>query len=157
MADSQPILIGYDGSDSAKQAIERGAGLLAGRPAVVATVWQSAEQIAAAAVVGVPAGVAGEAARRLDDAAVRQAEELATEGVELATAAGVEATSLTAPADPNVWATIVRVAEQHGAAAVVLGARGRSPLKSALLGSVSSGVLNHCARPVLVVPAAAAK
>lgn len=153
MASNDPILIGYDGSDSAKLAVERGAPLFGGRPAIVATVWQSAQQIAAAALAGIPAPMAGEAATRLDEAALAQAEDLAAEAVELAAGAGVEASTLTVPADPTVWATIVRVAERRSAAAVVLGARGRSPLKSALLGSVSSSVLHHCTRPVLIVPA----
>jgi nucleotide-binding universal stress UspA family protein len=38
----------------------------------------------------------------------------------------------------------------------VLGCRGRNPLASALLGSVSQGVLRNASRPVLVVKGAKA-
>ena len=44
------------------------------------------------------------------------------------------------------------LAEQHRAAAVVVGSRGLGRVKSALLGSVSSGVLGHAHLPVLIVP-----
>ena len=39
---------------------------------------------------------------------------------------------------------------------IVLGCRGRNTVASAILGSVSQGVLHHASRPVLVVKAAKA-
>ena len=47
---------------------------------------------------------------------------------------------------------MLALAEQHRAAAVVVGSRGLGRVKSALLGSVSSGVLGHAHLPVLIVP-----
>ena len=46
---------------------------------------------------------------------------------------------------------IVRVAEEIDAGLVVLGSRGFGPLRRAVLGSVSSGVVRHAQCPVLVV------
>lgn len=46
---------------------------------------------------------------------------------------------------------ICEVAEAKHVECVVLGSRGRSKLKTLLLGSVSRFVLEHCAQPVLIV------
>ena len=71
--------------------------------------------------------------------------------MEAAEAAGFTATPVIAEALGPVWQAIVRVADERDAAAIVLGSRGLSGVKAALLGSVSSGVVQHATRPVLVV------
>jgi hypothetical protein len=48
---------------------------------------------------------------------------------------------------------IATAAEDHDAALVVVGSRGRSQLEAAVLGSVSYGVLHLSRRPTLVVDA----
>lgn len=50
------------------------------------------------------------------------------------------------------WSGLNRIAEAEDALAVVVGSRGLSGLKQMLLGSTSSGLLQHSARPVVVVP-----
>jgi len=52
----------------------------------------------------------------------------------------------------KTWRRICDVAEETDAATIVLGARGLSRVGSLLLGSVSSAVLVHAKRSVLVVP-----
>jgi nucleotide-binding universal stress UspA family protein len=47
---------------------------------------------------------------------------------------------------------LVEVAEEQRAVMVVVGSRGRGPLKSALLGSVSAGLAAKAPCPVVVVP-----
>lgn len=47
--------------------------------------------------------------------------------------------------------TLVEIAERHGCAAIVMGARGMGALRAALLGSVSQGVLQRAAVPVTIV------
>ena len=47
-----------------------------------------------------------------------------------------------------------RPASAHGAAVIVIGARGLSTFKSFVLGSVSHGVAQHSHVPVLIVPPA---
>jgi nucleotide-binding universal stress UspA family protein len=47
---------------------------------------------------------------------------------------------------------ICRLAEEHDARIVVVGCHRRGTAGRAVFGSVSRAVLNHCARPVLVVP-----
>jgi nucleotide-binding universal stress UspA family protein len=53
--------------------------------------------------------------------------------------------------------TIVALADSKNADLIVLGSRGRNTVASALLGSVSHGVLRQAARPVLVVKGAKAR
>jgi nucleotide-binding universal stress UspA family protein len=50
--------------------------------------------------------------------------------------------------------TIVALADRKDADVIVLGSRGRNALTTALLGSVSHGVLRQATRPVLVVKTA---
>jgi nucleotide-binding universal stress UspA family protein len=52
----------------------------------------------------------------------------------------------------TVWRAILDAADENDAAVVVVGARGRSGIGSALLGSVSYGVVHNSTLPVLVVP-----
>jgi nucleotide-binding universal stress UspA family protein len=46
---------------------------------------------------------------------------------------------------------IVELARSRGMDLIIVGSRGRSAITSALLGSVSEGVVHHADRPVLVV------
>jgi nucleotide-binding universal stress UspA family protein len=50
--------------------------------------------------------------------------------------------------------TLVHLADERGAALLVLGSRGLSGLRSRLLGSTSHAVLRHAHGPVMVIPAA---
>jgi nucleotide-binding universal stress UspA family protein len=151
MASAEPVLLAYDGSESAHAATQHAASLFPDRPLVVLSVARSVAATGSASIAGIPAGVAGDAIARLDEESQRQAEALAHEGATAAEAAGLEATAVGALTDRTVWGAIVRVAEDKNVAAVMVGSRGRSDLRSALLGSVSSGVIHHCDRPVVVV------
>jgi nucleotide-binding universal stress UspA family protein len=139
-----PVLFGYDGSDLARLAIERGGPELAsGRAAVVLCVWQPAD-------VGFkPTG--GEHFDALDASEVRQAAEaVAAEGAALAAAHGFRAEAVTIEAAPT-WKGIAEIAEQRGATLIVLGSHRRHGVLGHLLGSVTSAVLAHSDIPVLVV------
>ena len=151
MASADTVLVAYEGSESAQAAIQHAADLFSNRPLLTLSVARSAAAIGSASIVGIRASVAGEAVARLDAEALRQAEALADEGATAAEAAGLEATSVGARSDGPIWGAIVRVAEDKNVAAVMVGSRGRSDLRSALLGSLSSGVIHHCDRQVVVV------
>jgi nucleotide-binding universal stress UspA family protein len=151
MASDDPVLLAYDGSEGAQAAIPHAADLFLNRPLLVLSVARSAAAVGSASIAGIPAGVAAEALARLDEEAQRQAEALADEGAKAAEAAGLNATGMGTISDGSIWGVIVRVAEEKNVAAVMMGSRGRSELQSILLGSVSTGVIHHCARPVVVV------
>ena len=77
------------------------------------------------------------------------AEEKLEGGLALAREAGFEAEGRIAGG--KTWRAICELADEVDATVIVLGARGLSRVRSALLGSVSSAVLAHTHRPVLLV------
>lgn len=146
-----PVMFAYDGSSHAQLAIERGAALVRPGPAVVATAWTSFEDAAPAALLALPGDVVRGAVDDLDAANRETAEELAAEGAELARAAGFDAEPRAVRAADAFFVALLALADEIDAAAIVMGSRGRSRLAATVLGSVSTGVLNHTRRPVLIV------
>jgi nucleotide-binding universal stress UspA family protein len=149
--DDDRVLIAYDGSSPARNAIEQAARLFPGRPALVVTVWASAREVAGAARAALPASIIDDAVSNLDTVAEREASETAEQGAECARSAGIAASASAVRADPSVSASILHAAHEEHALAVVVGSRGRFGLRSALLGSVSNAIVHHCRRPVVVV------
>ena len=145
------LLLCYDGSASAKHALEAAAELCAPRDGLVFHFWESwvARAPTLARVSGSTQGMATE----LDEIADDQSREVTTRGVELARAAGFEAEGLSEPALGSPWMAVLDAADARDCAGIVVGSRGLTGL-SAALGSVSSGVLHHSRLPVLVVPLA---
>jgi nucleotide-binding universal stress UspA family protein len=76
----------------------------------------------------------------------------AREGAELAREAGLDADALVVSAPMSVADSITAEADALDADAIVVGSRGLGGIKSLMLGSVSHAVLQHAARPVVVVP-----
>jgi nucleotide-binding universal stress UspA family protein len=148
------VLLAYDGSDDAAAAIRRAGHLLAPRRAIVAHVWDSLATLLLHTDVRGLTGPMREAAEELDEEDRRTAERISAEGAELAREAGFDAEAHALQGKPKAWPTLLAKADAIDAAVVVIGSRGLGAVKSALLGSVSSGLLHHARRPVLVVPPA---
>jgi nucleotide-binding universal stress UspA family protein len=75
------------------------------------------------------------------------------EGVRVASQAGFEASGQRIEADRKTSEIVVATAEEHDVSLIVMGQRGRSGLKAAVLGlgSVAQGVLSSYGGPVLLV------
>ena len=150
-----PMLIAYDGSEPARHAIEVAGRLMGGRPALVVHVWESQFRHSATvrALASAPGFDLAAVIRDLDEALADAAAQTTQQGVALARNAGLEATGETVEAEVSVWRAIASLARTRGAAVVVAGARGIGGARSALLGSVSSGLIHNAEVPILVATA----
>jgi nucleotide-binding universal stress UspA family protein len=148
------LLICFDGSDDARAAIAQAGTLFPGQPATVLAVWEPFSEVVTRSSLGV-VPVVDVDMEKIDQTSQRAAQKLAEEGAELADQAGFEAQPKTRQQDTTVAAAILREAREVDAAAVVMGSRGLTGLKSALVGSVSHAVIQHADRTVVVVPSPA--
>lgn len=147
------VLIAYDGSDDAQAAVEYAARRLRAEPTVIMTVWEPLlTQISLAPLAAaVPVAAEPEPGERFEEEV--QAERLAQHGADLAGKAGLTDVTIRAERGGGpVWAAIVDVADELDASLIVTGSRGLAGARSVILGSVSTRVLHHAHRPVLVVP-----
>jgi nucleotide-binding universal stress UspA family protein len=144
-----PLLLCFDGSEDARHAIERAGALFAGRRALVATVWQPIADLNSLAWTGTTATPVD--VIELNRVAAEDGARVADEGARLALEAGLEAQPFAVEASGSVSKTIVEIADRQNAAAIVMGSRGLTGVRSMLLGSVSSGVLHRADRPTLVI------
>jgi nucleotide-binding universal stress UspA family protein len=147
----RPVLLCYDGSPEAAEAIAHAGELLRGRPAVVVSAWKEILEETLSTAMTRPVADLVDANKRERESA----EEFATQGVRLAERAGFRARPLVVKADRPLWEAIELVAEEHDAKLVVCGT-GRSGIKAALPGNLASALVNHASRPLLVVPSARA-
>lgn len=152
---SGPALLCYDGSEESGNAITRAGELLGGGRAIVVHVWVGLAELLLHSDLQGMTGPIVEAAEDIDTSDRDRAEKLAAEGAQLAIGAGFQAQPLVIQQERSVWQTLRACARAHEASVIVVGARGRSRIASALLGSVSNGLVHHAPAPVLVVPGAA--
>lgn len=157
MEGSAPILIAYDRSPSADHAIREAGGLLAGRRALVVVVYEQGvgfelEELPSVNIGAPPAPIDIRAALDVDEELAQRSQMLAQLGTELAREVGFEAEALAVAedADTPVAETIVTVAREQGAAAIVVGAHGHSRLSEVVLGSTSRDVIRRAPCPVVV-------
>jgi nucleotide-binding universal stress UspA family protein len=147
-----PVIIGYDGSEVADQAIKDAAALLGPRPALVVTVWEAGVAYHTFPSVDIQAAPMDMRDAVLTDEAMYEgARIMAARGADLAAQQGFTAESLTIADQGNVATTLVQIAQERDAAALVVGARGHGRLERFFLGSTSRQILEHSPCPVIVV------
>ena len=146
------VLIGTDGSDDAVAAARHALTVLA--PAETVTLVCVVEP-PAIETAGMESGMAGglATADEIDSAwtAVNAEAAVALDRTEAALSGGapIEQVVEAGAAGP----AICRVAQERAADVVVVGSRGRGAIRRALMGSVSTHVVNNAPCPVLVVRA----
>jgi nucleotide-binding universal stress UspA family protein len=150
---SGPILICYDGSEDSKQAVSRAAELFPARQAIVLHVWEPLKNVASVPPVPALYGMLEEGLNEMDKIGREVSERTVAEGAEQARAAGLEAEALSVSASGRAWRNILKVAGERDVQAIVIGQRGIGGAERALLGSVSTAVVHHADKPVVVVPA----
>lgn len=139
------VLVGYDGSESADQAVALVAGLA----------WSAGSEVRIVTACGPIFGAyafaeAADAAtlQSIYDAQQEQAERLATAASRRIDRPDVTATWEVGFGHPA--SAILEIADRFDPDLLVVGSRGLGPLTSALLGSVSEELLDHARCPVLV-------
>jgi nucleotide-binding universal stress UspA family protein len=158
---SGPTVIGFDGSPAAEHALRAAGALLNGNAKprralvlVVAKVGLGFEvmELPAATIGLPPAPIDVRTAIEIDEEIQKGAQRLAQRGADLAREAGFEADGLVVAEDLEipVAETIVSVAREQDAEAVVVGAHGHSRVGEAILGSTSRDVIRRADCPVVV-------
>jgi nucleotide-binding universal stress UspA family protein len=146
---NKPVLFCYDGSAGSRTALGAAVELIKPADAVVLVVWMpAAVQLAGSGsfVVAIPNE------GQIDEQEAATALQIAEEGAAGARGRGYNASARIAQANESVARTIDDVAEEIDAGLIVCGQRGRGPIGSALLGSVSHALAAHTKRPVLIAP-----
>jgi nucleotide-binding universal stress UspA family protein len=156
-AGKAPVVIAYDGSPAARQAVVDAAKIVGSCPVLVVTVWEEglayvgalapqADGLSMAAPMVDP-----EVAREVDHGLHQHAEQVSGEGAALARSLGLDAQQLAMPDEGNVAETILTLVRKRRAVAVVVGSRGLSGIRARLEGSTSKALLKHAPCPVIVV------
>ncbi len=150
------VLIGFDGTAASVRAVRAAAVLFPGRRALVVTVWEAGRAFDLALISArgyeLPlSSVDVRVADEIDGAMYQEAQQLANWGARLATDNGLDAESLVVADKLTPADTLVRMANEHDAAALVVGAHKHGRLAELIFGSTTRGVLHHAGCPVVVV------
>jgi nucleotide-binding universal stress UspA family protein len=149
---SGPVVVCYDDSEKALEAIDYVAALLPGTRAIVVTVWEPIiEEVLTGPGPAPPIADPLEANERARSAASA----VASEGARRASQAGLRAEPLVAEAEDGLWKAVEQAARGRGAGLIACGTD-RSGVRYALPGSLANALVQHAGRPVLVVPSAKA-
>ncbi len=147
-----PLVIGYDGSTASRRAIDECGALFAGHEALLVVVWEASLGLSIVhnvpAIPSVPLDI--RVALDTEKSLYEAAQQLAHQGVQLAEKAALEAEGLVVADEITIAETIVRVANERDAQAIVLGTDGIG-LTDVLMGSTTRTVIQHSTRPVVVV------
>jgi nucleotide-binding universal stress UspA family protein len=153
--DARPVIVAYDASDEAQTALREAVALFGHRPLIIASVWEPG---LAMMTMMPPAGEPSmgympdpNEVAAIDRAQSGHAGAVAEAGARLARELGATAEALPVPDSVNIAGTLIEIAEERDARAIVVGSRGLGGIKARVLGSTSRKLLHDTHRPVLVV------
>ncbi|WP_098730510.1 universal stress protein [Brevibacterium epidermidis] len=144
-ADNGPVVVAVDGSDAGRVAMFTAAATADARKSeleLVAVLPAGEEWLYWYPDLELSSEVTSRRQKQLTEGLEREAATLSEQFPDL------KVTTSVPVGDPTE--TLVEISSR--AQLTVMGTRGRGPVRSALLGSVSRGVLNHAEGPVMVVP-----
>ncbi len=133
----QRIVVGFDGSDQARRALERVAEVVGDAATVVLVT--AAQPLYSNPRAGEP----------VDPSEVAERERILAEGKELLAQRGIAAKTVSAVGDPAD--AILEASREADCDLIVVGSRGRNLVARLALGSVSTKVVQQADRAVLVV------
>lgn len=134
------IVVGYDGSDCGKAALDEGLRLAEGLGDRVVVVFGYA-----------PPGLWGGEIVEHEEAIEEYGQKVMEEARSRAESSGVDTELQMVAKKPSE--ALVEVADARNARMIVVGSYGDPPLKGVILGSTPNKLLHLAERPVLVVPA----
>jgi nucleotide-binding universal stress UspA family protein len=144
---ARPVIVCYDGSSAATEALRYVISVLSSAPLVVLTVWRELTEEMISSGAAPPAGDPA----AINEHARQAAHEAAHTGAELARKAGLRAEPLAVKTTGPIWRTIEAVAQERDALMLVCGTA-RSGLKTVMPGDTAVALVQHASRPTLVVP-----
>jgi nucleotide-binding universal stress UspA family protein len=152
---ANPVLVAFDGSETAQAAVEAAARLFPSHRLVVTSVWEPGLAAAMASTpdmtgIGYVAPMPEDMAR-MDRAQRDHATDAAERGARIARELGADAEANPIADEGKIGDTLSALADTLDADAIVIGSRGLGRFKAGLFGSTSRDLLGHTRRPVLVV------
>jgi nucleotide-binding universal stress UspA family protein len=152
-----PLIIAVDGTPSSERAIRDAAELAGKRPALITVVWKAGlgfelMELPTATIGLPPSPIDIRTALEIDERTSEAARRLAGQGAELARSLGLEAEPLTVAEEPEITVaeTLVRIAREHDAAAIVTAPHGHGHGGIVIIGSTTRDVIRHAPCPVVV-------
>ena len=144
-----PVIVGYDGSRASEAALAEAAELFGSCPALVVVVWEGGLgfELDAPSMNPFPIDIA--AAMDVDEKQYERAALLADHGAALARKWGLEAEGLAVADDATPGDTLVRLARERDARALVIGSHGHSRLAE-IVGHTTAEVIRTAPCPVVV-------
>ena len=143
-----PAIIGYDGSDTSHRALAA-ATMLRVHGVMVVHIWDP-EVVADLVPSPIPAVPVVTEAVIMEEKLAEEATRLAAKGARIARDLGLRSEALAVANDSTVGATLVRLARDYDAAAVVVGSHAHRSLREAIAGSTVRELINTAPCPVVV-------